>query len=145
MGSGWSASYSTRYDFAGNVTGTLESHTSPSDETHNVKTDLTLDPRGNVLSERIYADGSLVSETEYDYDESGNMTSGSRKSLEISSNVLNLPMTVSETNGTTVKNTMTYIYLGDGTRVGARVSNPRRRVPLRHALRHIVRRILFVH
>ena len=44
--------------------------------------------------------------------------------MEFSHNVLNLPMTVSSLAGSTVTNTMTYTYLGDGTRVGARVSNP---------------------
>lgn len=47
---GWSACYFTRYDFAGNVTGTLESHTSPQDLTHCVKTLRTLDQRGNVTA-----------------------------------------------------------------------------------------------
>ena len=275
---GWAACYSTRYDFAGNVTGTIESHTSPTGETHRVKTELTLDKRGNVLRERIYADGTLVTDTEYTYDElmrptgrvttgsggsvltetttidirgwrtahsasrrgealysqelaymnpsqgaaprwtgliseattaqlgsspntfgytydsagrltaagsakgsengirydangnmtalrrlpaagsatadltmaysgnrlasvtnsgaeqpgsfsyeydsNGNMTKDSRKSLEFTHNVLNLPMTASSLAGSTVTNTMTYTHLGDGTRVGARVSNP---------------------
>ena len=52
------------------------------------------------------------------------MTKDSRKALEFSHNVLNLPMTASSLAGTAVTNTMTYTYLGDGTRVGARVSNP---------------------
>ena len=66
---GWASSVSTKYDFVGNVTGTLESHTSPAGKTNTVKTLRTLDRRGVVLREEIYADGGLLTSTGYIYDE----------------------------------------------------------------------------
>ena len=66
---GWASCVSTKYDFAGNVTGTLESHTSPAGKTNTVKTILELDQRGVVLREEIYADGDLLTSTDYSYDE----------------------------------------------------------------------------
>ncbi len=194
---GWTGTFSTRYNFGGHVTGTLESHTSPAGEAHTVRTELILDNRGNVLSEEIYADGVQISHTDYAYDElmrpvgratgavtettsydirgwqtsrtadrgqdriysealsymnpasagnrlagvvntesedtgtfsytydsSGNLTTDSHNRLQIQNNVLNLPMQVEQsTTGTsagTMDGTMTYTYLGDGTRVAAR-------------------------
>ena len=66
---GWAACYSTKYDFAGNIIGTRESHTSPAGKNNTVKTLRTLDRRGVVLSEEIYADGVLMTKTAYSYDE----------------------------------------------------------------------------
>ena len=85
------------------------------------------DANGNVRSlrrisatgEEIIADRGTFS---YAYDSAGNLTSDGRNHLEIQNNVLNLPMRVNQsgTMGGTGTSTMTYTYLGDGTRAVAR-------------------------
>ena len=68
----------------------------------------------------------------YSYDSSGNLTTDGRNRLEIQNNVLNLPMRV-EQNGTMGgTNTMTYTYLGDGTRVAARKGGSSSRAGMRY-------------
>ena len=59
------------------------------------------------------------------YDASGNLTRDGRKRLEFTHNVLNLPMSVRErdASGQHMTGDITYTYLGDGTKVSARVGS----------------------
>ena len=98
------------YDLNGNVK-TLKRYGTSLDD------NLTFTYSGNCLSSVSDAVGS-ASYT-YTHDNNGNMTSDSRKNLQISYNVLNLPMKVM--SGTTVK--AQYEYLPDGTKVSALAGN----------------------
>ena len=75
--------------------------------------------RGNRLASVTNTGTEDTGTFTYAYDSSGNLTSDTRNSLEIQNNVLNLPMRVNQSG--TMGGTMTYTYLGDGTRVAARV------------------------
>ena len=90
-----------------------------------VTSDLTMTNAGNRLQTVTNKGTEDKGTFSYAYDSSGNLTSDPHNRLEIQNNVLNLPMRVEQsTTGTsagTMGGTMTYIYLGDGTRATARV------------------------
>ena len=71
---GHAATYSTSYDFAGNVTATLEKHTSPGNVTHILKTDYTRDARGRVTSCSRTFDGNSLPDVTYGYDALGRLS-----------------------------------------------------------------------
>lgn len=71
---GHAATYSTSYDFAGNVTATLEKHTSPGNVTHILKTDYTRDARGRVTSCSRTFDGNSLPDVIYGYDALGRLS-----------------------------------------------------------------------
>ncbi len=71
---GHAATYSTSYDFAGNVTATLEKHTSPGNVTHILKTDYTRDARGRVASCSRTFDGNSLADVTYGYDALGRLS-----------------------------------------------------------------------
>ncbi|MBP9992619.1 MAG: hypothetical protein KBS73_04180 [Bacteroidales bacterium] len=70
---GFTATYSTAYDFAGNVTATLEKHTSPGSVTHTLKTVYTLDARGRVTACARTFDGNSLQGITYSYDTLGRL------------------------------------------------------------------------
>lgn len=70
---GWSARYSTQYDFLGNVVKTKEEHIAPGGRTDDLTVSNTLTDRGVVLSSTVTANGTGHTTT-YSYDDLGRMT-----------------------------------------------------------------------
>ena len=70
---GWSARYSTQYDFLGNVVKTKEEHIAPGGRTDDLTVSNTLTDRGVVLSSTVTANGAGHTTT-YSYDDLGRMT-----------------------------------------------------------------------
>ena len=83
--------------------------------------DLTMTYAGNRLQTVTNKGTEDKGTFSYAYDSSGNLTSDPHNRLEIQNNVLNLPMRVEQSGTGTMGGTMTYTYLGDGTRAAARV------------------------
>ena len=86
-----------------------------------VTSDLTMTYAGNRLQTVTNKGTEDKGTFSYAYDSSGNLTSDPHNRLEIRNNVLNLPMRVEQSGTGTMGGTMTYTYLGDGTRAAARV------------------------
>ena len=70
---GWSARYSTQYDFLGNVVKTKEEHIAPGGRTDDLTVSNTLTDRGVVLSSTVTANGAGHTTT-YSYDDLGRIT-----------------------------------------------------------------------
>ena len=71
---GWSARYSTKYDFCGNVLATKETHTSPLNETHCLQIWNAYDTRGRLTASGRELDGNYLLPVYYNYDELGRLS-----------------------------------------------------------------------
>ena len=71
---GWTARYSTKYDFCGNVLATKETHTSPLNETHWLLTENRYDSRGRVTLSMRHLDGDYLRDVFYYYDDLGRLS-----------------------------------------------------------------------
>ena len=71
---GWTARYSTKFDFCGNVLATKETHTSPLNETHCLQTWNEYDTRGRLTDSGRELDGNALRPVYYTYDELGRLS-----------------------------------------------------------------------
>ena len=70
---GWTARYSTRYDFVGNVLATKETHTGTDDSSTNLLTTNYYDSRGRITTSNRELDGVPLRSLTYEYDELGRL------------------------------------------------------------------------
>ena len=68
---GWDSSYSIRYDFAGNIVLTLETHEPPAGTEDRLLTEYIRDSRGRVTECTVTLNGERTGAVEYTYDELG--------------------------------------------------------------------------
>ena len=71
---GWSARYSTGYDFAGNILAYKEVHISPDNSTDSLVTRYTRDKRGNPITCQMTFNGTALSTVSYSYDSLGRLS-----------------------------------------------------------------------
>ena len=70
---GWTARYSTRYDFVGNVLATKETHTGTDDSSTKLLTTNYYDSRGRITTSNRELDGVPLRSLTYEYDELGRL------------------------------------------------------------------------
>ena len=82
---GWKARYSTKYDFLGNVTKTVETHTTPGGVSTSLTTTYTRDKRGKVLTCARTIGGTTLATFTYNYNDLGLLGSRTTPSRSVES------------------------------------------------------------